>query len=70
MATIYHIRKPLRRARGNQYYRDDSNRGQGTYCGASETEFDIPHRDKAVTWFGKNGAYAACVKCIMARAEI
>lgn len=47
---IYHIRKPLRPSRGNQFYRDKSDRGQGTYCGAPEGYKDIPNKWKPQTW--------------------
>jgi hypothetical protein len=44
--VIFYIRRALRPAGGNQWYKDRSDRGQGTYCGAPETAYDVPHRDR------------------------
>jgi hypothetical protein len=60
-ADVFHIRRPLRRAGGSQFYRDKSDRGQGTYCGASETSFDIGPNDRAVAFNGRTPC-AACVR--------
>ena len=43
---LYHIRRPLRRSRSTNFYRDRSDRGQGTFCGAPETQYDVTHRDR------------------------
>ncbi len=61
---IYHIRKPFKKQRVNQYYKDYSNRGNGTFCGAIETSFDTRHSEKAVDWANKAGiAFKACKAC-------
>lgn len=65
MGVIYHIRKPLKTQRGNQFYKDRSDRGRGTLCGAAETSFDIPYSNPAPAW----DKYAPCGKCIMARSQ-
>ena len=43
---MMHIRKQLIKARGNQFYRDKSNRGNGNLCGSPETSYDIPWKDR------------------------
>ena len=69
MATIFHIRKPLRPARGSQFYKDRSNRGQGTYCGAPETQWDIKHSWKAEPFAGNFavGILEPCQECTRLR---
>ena len=59
----YHIRRRRPRARGNQYYRDQSLRDAGTYCGEPETDHDIEWRDKAEPF----GEWEPCPKCVAAR---
>ena len=61
----YHIRRPLRYAGGGQWYRDKSDRGQGTFCGAAETAYDVTARDRAPAWDG----HTPCPDCLLARAE-
>ena len=56
----FHIRRPLREARGSQFYRDRSDRGQGTYCGAAETAYDVASRKDAVPFNGR----APCRDCL------
>lgn len=66
--VIYHIRRPLRRARGNSFYRDKSDRGQRTFCGASETLCDCAHRSLAVIWIDYNGCvHMPCLDCVSIR---
>jgi len=60
---IYHIRKKLRKQKVNQYYKDNDNRDNGTYCGLPETEYDIRWYDKAI----KFGDHEPCPKCIEIR---
>lgn len=72
MATTYHIRRPRRPARGNQFYRDRSHRSQGTYCGAVETQYDVSHgtrvdTDKAVSSDAFAG-FKPCQACVDLRA--
>jgi hypothetical protein len=62
---IYHIRKPPKAARGNQWYKDHSNRDQGTYCGADVTDHDVGHHDKATPW----GEWTPCRVCIENRRD-
>ena len=68
-AITYHIRRPLRPARGNQFYRDESDRGRGTYCKAPETDHDISHRDKARPWVVGGVDYEPCADCSRIRQE-
>jgi hypothetical protein len=68
MDTIYHIRRPLKKQRGNQFYKDYS-RGQGTYCGAPETAFDVPHRGRACEWTNAQIHHIPCKECCRIRAK-
>ena len=61
--TGFHIRRPLRKARGTQYYRDRSDRGQGTYCGLPETDRDIGPNDRI--W----DVAATCQHCLETRGK-
>ena len=58
MTTVFHIRRPLRAARGSQFYRDRSDRGQGTYCGAPETAYDTNSLRDAVPFNGREPCQA------------
>jgi len=60
---IFHIRKPLRRRGGSQYYRDRGEREVGTLCGAPPTAFDVANRAAAVPW----EAHIPCQECLSAR---
>lgn len=60
--NTFHIRRRLTRARGNQFYRDQNNRDQGTYCGAEPTDHDIRWNWPAVDTWGGWKACRACVK--------
>lgn len=60
---IYHIRKPLKMSKRNQWYKDTSDRGNGTFCGAPETEYDILPNQKAIIW----GNHEPCSDCIKLR---
>ena len=53
----------MKKQKGNQWYRDTSNRSNGTYCGADETAYDITWRDKAENC----GEYTPCLDCIKER---
>lgn len=71
----YHVRRRLRRARGNQFYRDRSYRGMGTFCGANETQHDRDwaERNRVKPWRAPNGMLQtpceACVKAIAKEAK-
>jgi hypothetical protein len=65
---IMHIRRPLRAARGNQFYRDKSDRGQGTYCGAAETAYDIPASERKPLGYEIDGR-TVCAHCLKERAK-
>jgi len=67
--VIYHIRRRLRPARSNQWYRDKSDRGQGTFCGAPEGYFDVAHNNKAPLWSLEQVKYEPCAECLRIRAE-
>lgn len=62
---IYHIRKPLNPAHGNQFYKDRSDRSNGTYCGAPESDSDIKHHWPATV----SNNYEPCKVCLAKRAE-
>ena len=66
--VIFHIRKPLKKQRGNQYYHDYSDRGQGNYCGSPETLFDVPHKSEARSWSSLQTHYVPCKQCCRIRA--
>ena len=66
--VIFHIRKPLKKQRGNQYYYDYSDRGQGNYCGSPETSFDVPHKSEARSWSSLQTHYVPCKQCCRIRA--
>jgi hypothetical protein len=61
--VIFHIRKPFKKQRGNQFYYDYSDRGQGNYCGSPETEFDVPHKSVAREWSKLQTHYVPCEQC-------
>ncbi len=64
----YHIRRQLKKARGNQFYRDRTNRSNGTYCGIPETEMtdhDIRWNDKSLPFED----WVACGQCVKARRD-
>ena len=42
--VVAHIRMPMDRRKGNQYYRDQRERKVATVCGAPVTEYDTDHR--------------------------
>ena len=60
---IYHIRRRLKKQRGNQWYKDRSNRSNGTYCGAGYTDHDIVWNDKAEEFNG----WEPCKECVKLR---
>ena len=60
----FHVRRPLKRARGNSFYRDTSDRYNGTFCGAEPTSYDVPWRAKAAPFLGR----LPCAACLAARA--
>ena len=67
MNVIYHIRRPLKKQKGNQFYRDRSIRSNGTYCGAPETSQDIACKDRAERWTNdENTTYIPCRECCKA----
>jgi hypothetical protein len=43
---IFHIRKQLKPARGNMWYRDKSDRCRGTICGAPVDEYNQSWSDR------------------------
>ena len=59
---VFHIRRQLRKQQGSQYYKDRSNRGQGTYCGEAETIYDVNTRRDAVAFNGREPC-RKCIKC-------
>lgn len=66
--TTMHIRRPLRRARGSQWYRDRSDRGQGTFCGGAEGLYDIPARERQPVRYELPGTdRVVCAACSTAR---
>ena len=61
----YHIRQLLTPQRGNCFYKDQSNRGNGTVCGAPETIYDCRWADRyrANNWVHNNKTYIICEEC-------
>jgi len=60
---VFHIRRRLKRYKGNQFYKDKNNRYAGTYCGADPTDHDISWYQKSerfLDWF-------PCSDCINKR---
>ena len=64
-----HIRKPARRSRSTQWYRDHSSRDRGTYCGAPCGEGDVAWTQRAASLTGDTRFGALCTACNVARAE-
>jgi len=67
MATIYHIRQALERNRGNSFYRDKSNRYNGTVCGAPATNMDAGwgERKRVGGWdHPERGRFEPCPVCV------
>jgi hypothetical protein len=71
-----HIRRPLRRARGSQWYRDKGDRSTGTWCGAPDTRDDVQNaaweesdRDWLLAWLNSYGPHEVCTKCIRAKED-
>jgi hypothetical protein len=65
-ATIYHIRRRLRRSQSTNWKLDRSNRSNGTFCGAPCGEYDASwaNRLRAGTWqHPDKGEFAVCVTC-------
>ena len=62
---IRHIRRRLIRAKGNQFYKDQRDRNQGTYCGSDCTEFDISWKEKSAAF----NNWITCPECIKKREE-
>lgn len=74
MTTLSHIRRPLRRARGSQWYRDKGDRSTGTWCGAPDTRHDIQESvaatglEAALEWINRGyGPHEICPQCIAIR---
>jgi len=68
MNVIFHIRRPLKKQKGNQFYKDRSNRSNGTYCGAEETAHDVGWMGQAERWINDKGVvFEPCEACIMIR---
>lgn len=68
---IYHILKQLRPERGDQYYRDKSNRGRGTICGINMEEIPNSYslawsdRKRVGRWIHpEHGVMIPCPKCV------
>jgi hypothetical protein len=65
-ATIYHIRRRLRRSTSTNWRLDTSDRSNGTFCGAPYTEYDATwaNRLRAGTWqHPDKGEFAVCAGC-------
>ena len=62
---IFHIRRKLRKQKGNQFYKDYSDRSNGTYCGADMTDKDIAWNEKATPFLDCE----PCQKCIEIRGK-
>ena len=60
---MMHIRLRLRPRRGSQWYRDKSERGPATYCGAPCTEYDVPWRDRTRAEAYRIAGREPCAEC-------
>ena len=67
--TTFHIRRPLARSRSTSWYRDHSNRGRGTFCGAPETRFDHYGRGTPEAWVRSSDGqrFEPCATCLLNR---
>jgi hypothetical protein len=62
---IYHIRKKYKVQRGNQFYKDRSDRNNGTFCGSEMTDHDIRYYEKIYEF----NEWACCPECEKLRSE-
>ena len=62
---VYHIRRQLKKQRVSRWYKDRSDRGNGTYCGAEPTDRDIAWTDRPHSFEGRT----CCPDCLAARDE-
>ena len=65
---IFHIRKRLRKLRGNQWYKDRDDRKVETYCQAEPTEYDVEWRYRKskkyiAKWEHKSVVHYPCGVC-------
>ena len=69
----YHIRRRMRKLRGNQWYKDRGERKVATSCGADVTAHDAEWNRKAETFtlelYGKAVIYIPCTDCVGIREE-
>jgi hypothetical protein len=67
---LFHVRRQLRPARGNSFYRDRSDRYTGTLCGAEPTSYDALWRDRnrVKMWtHPEHGEMIPCPECLNGR---
>lgn len=65
---IQHIRRPLPRKGGNQWYRAHEVRTPTTYCGADVTAHDVGCRDSTDSWMRDDGTFfKTCAACVAHR---
>jgi len=62
---IFHIRNKLKKYRGSQWYKDNSDRYNGTVCGADPTDKDIMWHWKPKKW----DKWEPCKKCLKIKQE-
>ena len=60
IAITFHIRAPMPRKGGNQFYRDKTHRVAKTLCGDSVTEHDIRFSERPLPF----GMYVPCERCV------
>jgi hypothetical protein len=66
-----HILRQFRKQGGNQFYKDRSNRSQGTFCGAPVVAFGVVRwYEKCVPWTNEAGEqFEPCAECVRLRDE-
>lgn len=68
-SATFHIRRPLAKCGGNQFYRDTTVRATSTYCGADMTDCDAAAKHKVGSWTKADGTrMIPCGRCIELRA--
>jgi hypothetical protein len=59
---MIHIRQPLPRKRGNNFYRDDNPRTPHTLCGAPVTDKDVNDTKGGLEWLRTHNGCNECAK--------
>ena len=70
MKIVVHIRKRLNRSRSTNFYLDRSNRSNGTFCGAPETQYDRVWNDSTEPFNNGVNLFTVCGNCLNRKVEI